>query len=147
MVPKSRLGPAGFRAAWMAVAVIFVAVLAVGCTDRDDIDDIPPEHVAAGETYVTQLNALVGILSVIDDEGAAREAAPAVEASVTKIAALHTQIQDLPPKSRRAVRQHFAGRVFFANRKINEQAVRLLGERDTAMALRGPLTPVSKYIQ
>ena len=132
---------------WTATAVVFIAVLAVGCTDDDDIDDIPPEHVAAGEAYVTQLNTLVGILSVIDDEGEAREAAPAVESSVTKIAALHAQIQDLPPKSRRAVRQHFAGRVFFANRKINEQAVRLLGERDTAMALRGPLTPVSKYIQ
>jgi outer membrane murein-binding lipoprotein Lpp len=130
-----------------AAAVIFVAVLVAGCTDHDDIDDIPPEHVAAGEAYVTQLNALVDILSVIDDQGDAREAAPAVELSVTKIAALHTQIQDLPPKSRRAVRQHFAGRVFFANRKINEQAVRLLGKRDTAMPLRGPLTPVSKYIQ
>jgi hypothetical protein len=118
-----------------------------GCKQKEEFSNLSPDQVATAEAYIAELNALSVALSSIGDEADARKAAPEVETIVAKIGDLDAEIRGLPRKSLRAVRQHFSGRFEFAKRKVNHEAVRVLGKPATGRALRDSLAPVAQYVR
>lgn len=130
----------------IAACAISTMLVSSGCKPKDEFANLSSAEVATAEAYIEQLNALSVTLSEIADEESARKAVPELEKIVAKIGELHAELNGLPRKSLRAVRQHFSGRFEFAGRTINHEAVRLLSKPTTGRVLRDPLKPVAQYV-